>query len=269
MAAPNTTTLPLLRANIDASPRIVNLLDQLHAASLAQESDPEFKTHSSTIASLSAADRTSSGFVAEHKKLMQDKFIALEREKCECVYTLLRALGATTVIEAGTSFGVSTIYLALAVAQNAVAKGDSASGRVIATEHEAAKAAKAREHWKAAGTEIENTIELREGDLLQKLAKELPEQIDFVLLDSKPSVVSLSEPNAHPRYKVWAPLAHPTLELLIPNLRHGALIMTDNTLTHSSGYSTLLELLRAPGGPFRSTTLPYAPGGFELSVYLP
>ncbi|KAH7105892.1 S-adenosyl-L-methionine-dependent methyltransferase [Auriculariales sp. MPI-PUGE-AT-0066] len=247
----NTTTLPLPRANIPAPACVISLLQRLHAASIAQETDPAFVSHAAQVATLSAEQRTSPDFVAKNKTLMQDKFIALEREKCEALYVLLRALGATTVIEAGTSFGVSTIYLALAANQNAATRASRDSARVIATEHEATKAEKARSHWKEAGPDIESTIELREGDILETLAKDLPPQIDFVLLD------------------IWAPLAYPTLELLLPHLRVGAVVATDNTLTHSEGYSKLLGLLRAPDGPFRSTTLPYAPGGLEISVYLP
>jgi predicted O-methyltransferase YrrM len=50
---------------------------------------------------------------------MRDKFIALDKDKCELIYHILHAITARTVVEAGTSFGVSTIYPALAVAQNA------------------------------------------------------------------------------------------------------------------------------------------------------
>jgi predicted O-methyltransferase YrrM len=118
---------------------------------------------------------------------MRDKFVALERDKCEFIYLLARAMGVKNVVEAGTSFGVSTIYLALAVGQN-VARGDrKVGGKVIATEKESSKAARAREHWKEAGEEVERWIELREGDLLETLKVEegIPEEVDMLLLDSR------------------------------------------------------------------------------------
>jgi predicted O-methyltransferase YrrM len=108
---------------------------------------------------------------------MLDKFVALEQDKCEFVYQLILATGAKYVVEAGTSFGVSTIYLALAVSQN------SKEGKVIATENEASKAAKAREYWKEVGEEVEKYIELRECDLLETLKDDLSE-VDLLLLDS-------------------------------------------------------------------------------------
>lgn len=117
----------------------------------------------------------------EFDAIMQDKFIALDQDKSEFVYQLLRATGAKTVIEAGTSFGVSTIYLALAVLQNT---SGSADGKVIATENEPDKARKAVEHWTQAGEDIKSVIDLRIGDLRETLKLDLG-VVDFLLLDSK------------------------------------------------------------------------------------
>lgn len=112
-----------------------------------------------------------------------DRFVALDPDKCALVYLLLRANGSRFVVEAGTSFGVSTIYLALAVGQNAALQ--NGEGKVIATENEPTKAARARQHWGRAGDEVERWIELREGDLRETLKTDLPEQVDFLLLDSE------------------------------------------------------------------------------------
>jgi predicted O-methyltransferase YrrM len=46
---------------------------------------------------------------------MANKFASLERAMCQLVYLLVCSIGARAVIEVSTSFGVSTIYLALAV----------------------------------------------------------------------------------------------------------------------------------------------------------
>ena len=64
--------------------------------------------------------------------------IALDEDKCHFVYQLINATGATDVIEAGTSFGISTIYLALATAQAKAATGKTST--VVATEKEPQKA---------------------------------------------------------------------------------------------------------------------------------
>lgn len=157
-------TLPHLNS-INASPRVLKVLSDLHAEAAAE--GPYLNPAASF-----------------------DKFVALDTDKCALVYLLLRSSGARSVVEAGTSFGLSTIYLALAVGQNAGAA--SGSGKVIATEKEAAKAARAREHWAHAGPEVEPWIELREGDLRETLKTNLPEQVDFLLLDSMASVFLFS-----------------------------------------------------------------------------
>lgn len=116
-------------------------------------------------------------------EVMSDKFIALDENKSLFVYQLCRAINAKTIVEAGTSYGVSTIYLALAAAANAAATGGQ--GCVIGTEHEPAKAAKAREYWHECGESVSSVIDLREGDLRETL-KESLENVDLLLLDSKP-----------------------------------------------------------------------------------
>lgn len=81
--------------------------------------------------------------------------------------------------KAGTSYGVSTIYLALAVNDNTNGKGT-----VIATEHEPAKAEQARKYWAQCEEDFQKVIDLREGDLLETL-KTLPKEVDLLLLDSE------------------------------------------------------------------------------------
>jgi predicted O-methyltransferase YrrM len=125
--------------------------------------------------------------IKDMDSLMLDKFIALEQDKSLFVYNLLLATGATVAVEAGTSFGVSTIYVALAVAENARRIGTK--GVVIGTEKEESKAVVARKHWNEAGPEVEGCIDLKVGDLHETLAGDLGleegKMIDFLLLDSE------------------------------------------------------------------------------------
>ncbi|TPX16204.1 uncharacterized protein E0L32_004199 [Thyridium curvatum] len=182
------------------------LLARLHAESSAQEG------------SMTEGDFKDRPFA----EVMKDKFIALDEDKSQYVYQLLRVLGATTVVEAGTSYGVSTIYLALAVAANAAASGKA--GRVIATEHEPGKCVQARKYWAECGEEVSQQF--------------------------------------------WAPMALPTLKLVQPKMRHGAVVITDNSIGAAKAYKELLEYLRGPDSGFINLTLPYK-SGLEVSVYLP
>ncbi|KAF5714076.1 O-methyltransferase [Fusarium globosum] len=221
---------------------------------------PDYASIETTLASIAASSQTIELLRDLHKKALDeppyvstdgpastalDKFVALDPVKCAYVYLLLRSVKARFVVEAGTSFGVSTIYLALAVSQNA----GSQPGKVIATENEPTKAVKARKYWSQAGDDIEKFIELREGDLRETLKTDLPEQVDFLLLD------------------IWTPLALPTLKLVKPRMKPGATVVADNTEAAKEGYKDLMAYLEDTANGFKLTTLPYS-GGLLVAVYL-
>lgn len=169
---------------INAPPHIQQLLSQLHQMSLEQEASfsKEGKMSSSDVLRDIEDEQPNNNPKENFDRFMRDKFIALDEDKCQFAYQLINAMGATNIVEAGTSFGVSTIYLALAVARTKAATGKP--GVVIATENESEKAAIARKYWAQCGPEVEQEIELREGDLLETLKEGLPD-IDLLLLDSK------------------------------------------------------------------------------------
>jgi predicted O-methyltransferase YrrM len=107
---------------------------------------------------------------------LNDKFICLDPGQGVFCYLLARSLGAKRIVEFGTSFGVSTIYLALAVRENG-------GGKVIGTEIVPEKAARAREHLREAG--LLDFVEIREGDARETLA-ELDGPVDMMLCDGFP-----------------------------------------------------------------------------------
>jgi predicted O-methyltransferase YrrM len=79
---------------------------------------------------------------------------------------------------------------------------------LIGSEFEPSKIKRARENLTAGG--LSDLVEIREGDALQTLARDLPDSIDFVLLDGAKA------------------LYPPVLSLLEARLRDGALIVADN-----------------------------------------
>lgn len=234
---------------INVPQHISQLLSELHAKSLEQESvlSKTGKIFSSKVIGDLEDQHSRAGSADAFDKLMLDKFIALDEDKCQFTYQLITAMGATNVVEAGTSFGVSTIYLALAVGKTKAATGKA--GTVIATEKEAQKAEIARGYWAQCGAAVEQEIDLRVGNLLETLKEGLP-QVDLLLLD------------------IWSALALPTLKVVLPRLRKGAVILTDNTISGAEGYKDLLAFLRDPQNGFQNMTPPFT-NGFEMSVYMP
>jgi predicted O-methyltransferase YrrM len=170
---------------------------------------------------------------------MKDVFIPVDRDQGEFLYLLLRATGAKTVVEFGTSFGISTIYLAAAMR-------DNGGGQVIGSEIEPDKAAKAREHLAEAG--LADLVDVRLGDARETL-KELPEPVDFLLLDG------------------WKDLYVPILELVKPRLRPGAIIAADNIFTFKRTLRPYVDYVQSPLNGFQSATLDMS-DGFEFSVYM-
>src|SRR6478735_2693343 len=116
---------------IQAPPHVLELLSKLHRQSIEQEAaiSKTGKVFSSKVIDYIEETDPNKDAKKEFDNLMIDKFIALDEDKCQFTYQLINAMGATNVIEAGTSFGVSTIYLALAVAETKAATGKP--GRVI------------------------------------------------------------------------------------------------------------------------------------------
>jgi predicted O-methyltransferase YrrM len=170
------------------------------------------------------------GFYHDAKAL----FLPVSRETGTLLYLLARAARARTIVEYGTSFGLSTIHLAAALR-------DNGGGRLIGSEFEPSKVLRARRHLAEAG--LADLVEIREGDALETLAKDLPEEIDLVLLDGA---------------KVLYPRI---LALLEPRLVEGALIVADN----ADDSPELLARVRDPASGYLS--VPFAKD-VELSIRL-
>src|SRR5215468_8669140 len=219
-------------------PRLEGLLDRMHAQSTGQ--DETVTSYFMTRAREGTLDWNA--FDADIHRFMSDKLIALDRDKAEFCYQLCRALRARRVVEAGTSFGVSTLYLAAAVRDNL--RHDGGTGQVIGTEHEPQKAAAARAHFSEAG--LAELIDLRVGDLQQTL-KNIRPPVDFMLID------------------IWTPMARPALELVAPALRPGAIVVCDNTTQFRDAYRQYFEFVNDPQNGLRTITLPFD-GGLELTV---
>jgi len=153
---------------------------------------------------------------------LKDAPLPVSRETGTLLYMLARSSGARTIVEFGTSFGISTLHLAAGLR-------DNGGGRLITSEFEPSKAARARQNLIAGG--LFDLVEIREGDALQTLRADLPDTIDLVLLDGAKA------------------LYPDILDLLEDRLGPGAIIVADNA-DDSPDY---LARVRAPGSGYLST----------------
>ena len=214
-------------------PKLQALIDRLQAKSVAQEAE----TGAWFAERGKRGELSWDGFDDKSHRYMADKLVALEPDKAEFCHLVCRSLGARRIVECGTSYGVSTLYLAAAVRANG-------GGTVIATEYEPAKAAAARATFAEAG--LAEFIDLREGDLRETL-KVIEGPVDFVLMD------------------IWTEMARPALELIRPHLRPGAVVVADNTERVRQPYRHFFEFVNDPANGLSTMTLPFA-GGLEFTV---
>ena len=163
---------------------------------------------------------------------LKDLPLPVSRETGKLLYMLARSNQARTIVEFGTSFAISTLHLAAALR-------DNGGGRLITSEFEPSKIARARKNLTAGG--LIDLVEIREGDALQTLSVDLPETVDLLLLDG-------------------AKALYPDILNLVENrLRPGAFIVADNA-DHSPEY---LARVRPPAKNYLST--PFG-GDVELSM---
>ncbi|KWU52746.1 MULTISPECIES: O-methyltransferase [Pseudomonas] len=134
--------------------------------------------------------------------MLKDLWLPVSRDTGNLLYMLARSSRARAIVEFGTSFGLSTLFLAAALR-------DNGGGVLVGSEFEASKIALAREHFIEGG--VSDLIEIREGDALVTLATGLPETVDLLLLDGAKSLYG------------------DVLGLVEKHLRPGALVVADNT----------------------------------------
>lgn len=175
--------------------------------------------------------------LAEREKFL----LEVGEEVGRFLHALIIARGARHVVEVGTSYGYSTLFLADAVRRT--------GGRLVTLELATEKQDYARAQLEKAG--LAQHVDWRVGDALDLLGT-LDMPMDFVLLD------------------LWKELYVPCLELIHPRLAKGGIIAADNIL--------FPEIVRPDANIYRAavrgiegmtTTLLPIGQGIELSCYRP
>lgn len=138
----------------------------------------------------------------------KDAYLSISKEQGAHLKQLVKENNLKNIVEFGTSFGISTLFLA----QGAMETG----GKIITTELLESKANKAIENFKKAG--VNDLIEVRIGDAMETLRNHT-DPIDLLLLDG------------------WKDLYLPLFEMLESNFHGDTLIYVDNAdMTDSQAF---------------------------------
>jgi predicted O-methyltransferase YrrM len=214
------------------SKKVVALLDRLHAEARAKDIESFAK-----FEKLSEAERAAvHGDYRKHYGLLREAFIPVGPELGRLLYMLATAARAKTIVEFGTSFGISTIYLAAALR-------DAGGCKVITTEMEPTKTERAKKHLAEAG--LADMVEFRVGDALE-LLRDLKAPVDFLLLDGA------------------KPLYYRVLKLVEPHLRKGAIVAADN-INARNKIEDFTGYIRDPKNGYVTVDMPLG-DGIEVSL---
>ncbi|RKR13014.1 putative O-methyltransferase YrrM [Maribacter vaceletii] len=129
----------------------------------------------------------------------KEVYLSISKHQGEELVSLIKKNNLKNIVEFGTSFGISTLFLAEGAIQT--------KGSIITTELIESKAKKAKENFKKAG--VDNLIEVREGNALETL-KSYNKPIDLLLLDG------------------WKDLYLPLFKMLEPNFHENTIVYVDN-----------------------------------------
>jgi predicted O-methyltransferase YrrM len=167
------------------------------------------------------------------------RLLAVGPDVGRLINILARSLDAPTMLELGTSYGYSGVWLAEAA--------QATGGRLVTMELHDYKSAYARDMAEKAG--LAEHVDFRVGDAVAMIG-EMDAGIDFVLVD------------------LWKDMYVPCLKAFYPKLNAGAIIVADNMLRpQSDGARRYGEAIRAMPG-MTSVLLPVG-AGIEVSRFAP
>lgn len=169
---------------------------------------------------------------AELSDARENYYIPISAEAGNLLYALTRAIRPATTVEFGTSYGISTLYLAAGVT-------DNGTGHVFTTELSKKKAAAARASLDEAG--VGGAVTILPGDALETLAA-VPGPVGLALLDG------------------WKDAYLDMLTLLEPRLAPGAIVVADDTESFATVLADYLSYVRDEANGYVSVAFPVGDG---------
>jgi predicted O-methyltransferase YrrM len=215
-----------------ASPKVVGLLNRLFDA--ADAGDPELLARIQR-----EADERFGGqrYAPELSPLFDRAYLPVPPEVGRFLYVLTRAKRPKSIVEVGTSFGVSAIHFACALK-------DNGEGQLISAELSRVKSEAAANNLAALG--LCNLVEIRCGDAFETL-KSFSGKIDLLFLDG------------------WKDGYLPLLKMLEGAIAPGGLVVADDIRLFPERLASYLAYVREPLNSYHSVELPIG-DGVELSV---
>jgi predicted O-methyltransferase YrrM len=165
------------------------------------------------------------------------RMLNITRDTGRLLWILVHAIKATRILEVGASNGFSTIWLADAAR--------ATNGRVVTLELNPEKITLARTNLASAG--LDGIVDIVEGRAADTLTA-LPAPFDLVFLDAD-----------RPSYLTY-------LELVVPKLRAGGLLIADNVTSHANELQDFLRAVKSHPQLF-SVTIPVG-NGEEIALKL-
>lgn len=164
-------------------------------------------------------------------------YIPVSQEFGRFMYLTALSRGAKNIVEFGSSYGISSIYLAAAARET--------GGFFTGSEKDCAKAQVAIANLHEAG--LSRWSDIREGDALESLAP-LEGPVDFLFLDG------------------WKDLYLPILKVMEPKFAPGAVIFADNIRSFRKTLKPFVDYVSAPENNYETSVLSIG-SGVSLSVW--
>ena len=145
----------------------------------------------------------------------EERMFTLHPDSAQLLHMMIQAAGCKRLVEIGVAFGYSTIWLAHAARLT--------GGRLTSLEINPKTLEFGRRNVAEAG--LSDVVDFVEGDALETL-RDIRGPLDFVMMDC------------------WEELYIPGLELIVPLLRPGGLLVTDNVTPGEPGTDPFIRALR-------------------------
>lgn len=214
-------------------PDVAHTLKRLHR----EASGRDARVFARALPAIVAGKFTGRSTFDSAEPYLSQAYIPVSQEFGQFMYLTALSRSARNIVEFGSSYGISSIYLAAAARET--------GGFFTGSEKDSAKAQVALANLNEAG--LSRWSDIREGDALESLAP-LEGPVDFLFLDG------------------WKDLYIPVLKLMEPKLAPGAVIFADNIKSFRKTLKPFVDYISDTSNGYETTILDIG-SGVSMSVW--